>query len=123
MTALVLTVSAIAPEETGLARLGLNPTQQLPATEFVSLEELQSQTGLAAVARSRRNPIAKPARVNTLFFAMDPGGGGGGGRGRPPRARGRGRRAGGGRPPAPAPRGRRPAAAPPPPPPPPPPRS
>jgi putative ABC transport system permease protein len=69
VTALVLTVSDVAAEETGLARLGLNPTQQLPANVFVSLEELQSQTGLAAIPRTRRNPIAKPARVNTLFFS------------------------------------------------------
>ncbi len=69
VTALALTVSAITDEETGLARFGLNPSQQIPLNVFVNLEDLQSQTGLAAVKRSRRNPIAKPARVNALFFS------------------------------------------------------
>jgi ABC-type antimicrobial peptide transport system permease subunit len=68
VTTLELKVAAIAPDETGPARLGFNPSQQLPLNAFVSLAELQQQTGLAAVPRSRRQPIAKPARVNTLLF-------------------------------------------------------
>lgn len=70
VTELVLKVSAVADDKSGLARLGFNPTQQLPLNAFVSLDSLQSQTGLAAVARSRRNPIAKPARVNTLLVSL-----------------------------------------------------
>ncbi len=70
VTELVLTVSAIAPEESGLGRFGLNPSQQIPLNLFVSLQDLQSQTGLAEVRRSRRNPIAKPARINAMFFSM-----------------------------------------------------
>ncbi|WP_437194286.1 FtsX-like permease family protein [Planctomicrobium sp. SH527] len=67
------TVSAIIPEEIPLARLGLNPTQQLPANAYVSLLDLQAQLGLQEVARSRRQAEEKPARVNALFIGMENG--------------------------------------------------
>ena len=73
VTELVLRVSEIVEDATGPGRFGLNPSQQLPLNVFVSLPELQSATGLAAVRRSRRHPIAKPARVNALFIATGPG--------------------------------------------------
>lgn len=69
VTELVVQVSGIAEEQSGLARFGLNPSQQIPLNVFVNLQEMQSQIGLAAVRRSPRNPVAKPARVNALFFA------------------------------------------------------
>ncbi len=72
LTELSLTVSAIAEDSLGISRLGLNPSQQLPANAFVSLRELQAAVGLAAVPKTNRNPIAKPARVNALFIGMDP---------------------------------------------------
>ncbi|MCA9081530.1 MAG: ABC transporter permease, partial [Planctomycetaceae bacterium] len=69
VTALDLTVTGIAEDATGLSRLGFNPTQQLPLNVFLSLDELQEQTGLAEVTASKRNPVAKPARINTLLIA------------------------------------------------------
>lgn len=71
VTELILTVSAIAEEDSGVARFGLNPSQQIPLTVFVNLQELQRQTELAEVVRSRRNKVAKLARVNALFFDVD----------------------------------------------------
>ncbi len=71
ITEMVLSVSGIAEDTTGLARFGLNPTQQLPLNAFISLRELQTQTGLAEVQRSKRNPTAKSARVNTLLISTD----------------------------------------------------
>lgn len=69
VTELSLTVCAIAPEETGLARFGLNPSQQVPLNVFVNLEEMQYQIGLEEIRPTKRNPESKPARVNTLFIA------------------------------------------------------
>lgn len=69
VTELVLTVSAIAEETDGLARFGLNPSQQIPLNAFVNLDEIQAQIGLQEIKRSRRNPVAKPARVNSIFFS------------------------------------------------------
>jgi len=69
VTELSLKVTGIAPDALGLARLGMNPTQQLPSNIYVSLSELQSSMGLNAVARSRRNPVPKPSRVNTLLIS------------------------------------------------------
>ncbi|SFJ18934.1 ABC transporter permease [Planctomicrobium piriforme] len=66
-------ITGIVPDELGLARLGLNPTQQLPANAYVALSDLQSQMSLQAVARSRRNPFAKPARVNAIFLSTSNG--------------------------------------------------
>lgn len=64
---LTLTVDTIAPEESTPGRFGLNPTQQLPLNAFVPLAVLQQQIGLGEVKPTRRNPVAKPARVNALF--------------------------------------------------------
>ncbi|WP_373652528.1 FtsX-like permease family protein [Schlesneria sp. DSM 10557] len=64
---ITLKVSAIAPETTGAARLGLLPTQALPLNAFVDLHVLQERLGLEEVKPSRRDPTGKPARVNTLF--------------------------------------------------------
>lgn len=62
------TVHDILPETAGASRFTLNPGQQLPRNAFVSLEFLQDRLGLQAVRRSNRNPIAKPAMVNTLLI-------------------------------------------------------
>ena len=70
VTELLLTVTAIAEDEATLGRFGLNPTQQLPQNVYVSLDTLQQQVGLNAVRRTRRNPVAKPARVNALFAGI-----------------------------------------------------
>lgn len=63
-----LTVSKIVDSESGPGRFSLRPNQQLPPNAFVSLAMLQDRLGLAKVNRTRRTPVAKPARVNALFF-------------------------------------------------------
>jgi ABC-type lipoprotein release transport system permease subunit len=67
---LPLRVSAVLDDELGAARFGLNPGQQIPPVAFTSLDDLQKTLGLAATRPSRRNPIAKPARVNSLFVSL-----------------------------------------------------
>lgn len=74
---IALTVSHILPQESGVGRLDLNPSQQLPKTVFVSLRTLQQELGLETVRRSKEFPNGKPARINTLFLsashkAIDP---------------------------------------------------
>jgi len=69
VTELVLRVSAIADDVDTLGRFGLHPGQQLPLAAYVPLATLQQQLGLSAIAATRRNPVARPARVNALFFA------------------------------------------------------
>ncbi|MBL8815147.1 MAG: ABC transporter permease [Planctomyces sp.] len=64
---IIVTVSGLLTEEDGASRFSLNPGQQLPHTAFIGLELLQDRLGIQAVEASRRNPIAKPARVNTLL--------------------------------------------------------
>lgn len=73
VTAQPAKVSAIVPDDVPLARLGLNPTQQLPVNAYVPLDDLQAQLGLQEVARSRRQTEEKPARVNALFIGMENG--------------------------------------------------
>lgn len=67
---LTLTVSAMAGDQLTQGRFGLNPSQQLPLSAFVSLAELQQQLGLAYVPETPRGDAERPARVNTLFVAM-----------------------------------------------------
>lgn len=64
---IVATVAAIIPENIGASRFDLNPGQQLPFNAFVSLSTLQERLGLEAVEISRRNPVAKPARINAIL--------------------------------------------------------
>lgn len=66
-TELVLEVTAILPEDIGASRFDLNPGQQLPFNAFVDLATVQERLGLQKVEISRRNKIAKPARVNALL--------------------------------------------------------
>ncbi|MBX3445018.1 MAG: ABC transporter permease [Planctomyces sp.] len=69
---LLLRVSAVAEESTGLARFGLNPSQQLPLNAFVDLRTAQEQLGVAATRASRTSPVAKPSRVNALLLSRNP---------------------------------------------------
>ena len=62
-----LSVEAILPESAGAGRFDLQPSQQFPKVAYVDLHTLQKSLGLEEVERSRRNPTAKPARVNALF--------------------------------------------------------
>lgn len=67
---IVLTVSAVIPEDVGASRFDLNPGQQLPYNAFLSLDSMQERLGLEEVEISRRNPVAKAARVNTLLVGF-----------------------------------------------------
>ncbi|MCP4784222.1 MAG: hypothetical protein GY878_11770 [Fuerstiella sp.] len=64
---MVLTVSAVVPETVGASRFDLNPGQQLPYNAFLPLATLQERLGLQSVEASRRNPVAKPGRVNCIL--------------------------------------------------------
>ena len=73
---ITLTVSAVAAESTGLAKLGLQPTQAIPLNLFVDLHVLQERLGMEEIRPSRRDPVGQFARVNALFSHDDsaPGG-------------------------------------------------
>ena len=64
-----LSVEAILSESAGAGRFDLQPSQQFPKVAFVDLHALQKSLGLEEVERSRRNPTAKPARVNAMFVS------------------------------------------------------
>lgn len=65
---MVLTVEGILSESDGASRFSLQPSQQLPYNAFLSLSTFQQRLNLEERAASRRNPVAKPARVNTLLI-------------------------------------------------------
>ena len=68
-----VTVAGVLADEDGASRFDINPAQQLPLTVFVDLDFLQELVGIDEVRPSRRNPTAKPARVNSIFVArMEP---------------------------------------------------
>lgn len=67
---IVVTVSAIIPEDVGASRFDLNPGQQLPYNAFLSLGTVQERLGLEEVEIDRRNPVAKAARVNTMLVGF-----------------------------------------------------
>lgn len=69
-TEIVLTVSAVIPEDVGASRFDLNPGQQLPYNAFLSLGTIQERLGLEEIEVSKRNPIAKAARVNTMLMGF-----------------------------------------------------
>ena len=73
---ITLKVSGISPDESGLSRLGLHPTQALPLNAFVDLHVLQERLGLDEVKPTRRDPTHKPARLNALLATSsgEPGG-------------------------------------------------
>ncbi len=64
-----LKVEGVLPVSAGAGRLELQPSQQVPKVAFVNLPALQKELNLNEVERSRRNPQAKPARVNALFVS------------------------------------------------------
>ena len=68
---LVLTVEGILPETAGASRFSLQPAQQLPYNAFVSLATFQQRLNLDAREASQRNPISRPARVNTILVGSD----------------------------------------------------
>ncbi|MFN9717780.1 MAG: ABC transporter permease [Planctomycetota bacterium] len=68
---LAVTVEGILPESAGASRFSLQPAQQLPYNAFVSLSAMQRRLGLEDQPASRRNPVAKPGRINTILFAEE----------------------------------------------------
>jgi len=64
-----LTVTHVLDETSGVGRFDLNPSQQLPLTVFVSLENLQDAIGLSGIRRSREFPDGRPARINAVFLS------------------------------------------------------
>lgn len=71
---LTLKVSEILPERSGVGRLDLNPSQQLPMNAFVDLGTLQKTLGLER--RQIRDAVKRqirtvPARVNALFIGTE----------------------------------------------------
>ncbi|HTN03745.1 MAG TPA: ABC transporter permease, partial [Planctomycetaceae bacterium] len=64
-----LKIAAIAPDESGPGRFGLQPSQLLPLNAFVNLKTLQDRLDLAEIRPTGRDPRGAPARVNTLLAA------------------------------------------------------
>lgn len=64
-----LKVESVLPASAGAGRLELQPSQQVPKVAFVNLQALQKELNLEEIERNKRNPQAKPARVNTLFVS------------------------------------------------------
>ena len=64
---IALQVSHVLEPNSGAGRFALNPNQQQPKNAFVSLSLLQDRLDLSQRSASRRNPTARPARVNSLF--------------------------------------------------------
>ena len=67
-----LQLLAIAPDDSGPGRFGLQPNQQLPLNAFISLPTLQDRLDLAEVRPTRRDPQGAPARVNALLAETTP---------------------------------------------------
>ena len=67
---LELTVESVLAEETGASRFSLQAAQQLPHTAFLSLRTFQERLKLEPLAASRRNPIARPGRVNSILLGQ-----------------------------------------------------
>lgn len=65
---IVLTVEGILAESAGASRFSLEPGQQLPHNAFLALSTFQERLDLNERVVSPRNPIARPARVNTLLI-------------------------------------------------------
>lgn len=67
---MVLTVSAVLAEDAGASRFDVNLGQQLPYNAFLPLTTVQERLGLEEVVAGRRNPVAKPARVNSALVGF-----------------------------------------------------
>lgn len=68
---MVLAVEGILSETAGASRFSLQPAQQLPYNAFMSLVTFQQRLNLEERVASRRNPNARPARVNTILIGSD----------------------------------------------------
>ncbi|MFO0979914.1 MAG: FtsX-like permease family protein [Planctomycetaceae bacterium] len=65
---IVLKIEGVLPESAGATRFSLQPAQQLPHNAFLSLSTFQQRLNLEEREATRRNPIARPGRVNTLLI-------------------------------------------------------
>lgn len=65
---IVLPVTGILPETAGASRFSLRPSQQLPHNAFLSLQTFQQRISLQELQATRRNPVARPGRINTLLI-------------------------------------------------------
>jgi ABC-type antimicrobial peptide transport system permease subunit len=68
---MVLTVEGVLPEDAGASRFSLQPAQQLPYNAFVSLATIQQRLNLQELVPTQRNPLSRPARVNTILVGSD----------------------------------------------------
>lgn len=68
---IVLNVEGVLSEHAGASRFSLQPAQQLPYNAFVSLATFQQRLNLEERVASRRNPIARPGRINTILVGSD----------------------------------------------------
>ncbi len=67
---LELTVEAVLSERSGASRFSLQAAQQLPHTAFLNLRTFQERLKLEPLEATRRNPTARPGRVNTILFGQ-----------------------------------------------------
>ncbi|MFM7056822.1 MAG: FtsX-like permease family protein [Planctomycetota bacterium] len=67
---LELTVEGVLSENAGASRFSLQAAQQLPHTAFLNLRTFQERLKLEPLEATRRNPTARPGRVNTLLFGQ-----------------------------------------------------
>lgn len=67
---LQLTVASVLDEQTGASRFSLQAAQQLPHTAFLSLRTFQERLNLEPTEASRRNPVARPGRVNSILLGQ-----------------------------------------------------
>lgn len=68
---IVLKVEGVLPESAGASRFSLMPAQQIPHNAFLSLGTFQQRLNLEEREATRRNPVARPGRVNTLLIGSD----------------------------------------------------
>jgi len=67
---LELTVEGILSEQTGASRFSLQAAQQLPHTAFLTLRTFQERLKLEPLEATRRNPTARPGRINTILIGQ-----------------------------------------------------
>lgn len=67
---LELTVEGVLSEQAGASRFSLQAAQQLPHTAFLNLRTFQERLKLEPLEATRRNPTARPGRVNTILIGQ-----------------------------------------------------
>ncbi|MEY3173170.1 MAG: hypothetical protein RLZZ436_1084 [Planctomycetota bacterium] len=67
---LELVVEGILSEQAGASRFSLQAAQQLPHTVFLNLRTFQERLKLEPLEATRRNPTARPGRINTILIGQ-----------------------------------------------------